>query len=66
VGACTAGSGFGFVENALRGDWTMGCERGRVRVAITLAPTTPPLVQFMSISALPPGDTGARPGTCPQ
>jgi CubicO group peptidase (beta-lactamase class C family) len=66
VGACTAGSGFGFVENALRGDWTMACERGRVRVAITLAPTSPPLVQFMSVSALAPGDTGARSGTCTQ
>jgi CubicO group peptidase (beta-lactamase class C family) len=66
VGACAAGSGFDRVENALRGDWTMACERGRVRVAITLAPTTPPLVQFMSVNALPPGDTGARSPTCPQ
>ena len=35
-------------------------------IAITLAPTTPPLVQFMSVSAVPPGDIGARPATCPQ
>ena len=33
VGACTAGSGFDRVENALRGDWTMTCERGRLKVA---------------------------------
>jgi hypothetical protein len=66
VGTCTAGSGFDRVENALRGDWTMTCERGRVRVAITLAPTAPPKVQFLSVSAVPPGDTGARAGTCPQ
>jgi hypothetical protein len=35
VGACTAGSGFDQVENALRGTWTMSCERGKLRVAIT-------------------------------
>ena len=50
VGACTAGSGFDRVENALRGDWTMSCERGKLRVAITLAPTNPPAVQFLSVS----------------
>jgi CubicO group peptidase (beta-lactamase class C family) len=63
VGACTAGSGFDRVENALRGDWTMSCERGRLRVAITLAPTSPPAVQFMSVGLAT--DT-VRPGTCPQ
>jgi CubicO group peptidase (beta-lactamase class C family) len=52
VGACQAGSGFDRVENALRGDWTMTCERGKVKVAITLAPTSPPTVQFLSVSAL--------------
>ena len=66
VGACSAGSGFDHVENALRGDWTMNCERGKVRVAITLAPTAPPAVQFLSVSALQPGDAGLRPGACPQ
>jgi CubicO group peptidase (beta-lactamase class C family) len=50
VGACTAGSGFDRVENALRGDWLMRCERGRLRVEITLAPTNPPTVQFLSVS----------------
>ena len=30
------------VENWLRGQWTMKCERGDVRVEITLAPTIPP------------------------
>jgi CubicO group peptidase (beta-lactamase class C family) len=66
IGACSAGSGFDHVENALRGDWTMTCERGNVRASITLAPTMPPKVQFLSVSAVPPGDTGARAGTCPQ
>ena len=46
--------GFDRVENALRGDWTMTCERGRLQVAITLAPTIPPKVQFMSVTAAPP------------
>ena len=65
VGACSAGSGFDRVENALRGDWTMACERGRLRVAITLAPTNPPAVQFMSVAPAPPPDQ-VRPGTCPR
>ncbi|HEV3140202.1 MAG TPA: serine hydrolase domain-containing protein, partial [Vicinamibacterales bacterium] len=42
VGACTAPTSFDIVENALRGSWTMRCERGPMQVAITLAPTTPP------------------------
>ena len=46
VGACTPGGIFDDVENALRGHWTMACERGKLRVAITLAPTLPPSVQF--------------------
>jgi CubicO group peptidase (beta-lactamase class C family) len=61
VGACTAGSGFDRVENALRGDWTMECERGRLRVAITLAPTNPPTVQFMSVA---PAEAGSAPAVC--
>jgi CubicO group peptidase (beta-lactamase class C family) len=65
VGACSAGSGFDHVENALRGDWTMTCARGRVRVAITLAPTMPPKVQFLSVAAAPAVDP-PRAGTCPQ
>jgi len=63
VGACTAGSGFDRVENALRGDWVMRCERGALRVAITLAPTNPPTVQFMSVA---PDAQTSRPGTCAQ
>jgi CubicO group peptidase (beta-lactamase class C family) len=65
VGACTAGSGFDHVENALRGDWTMACERGRLRAAITLAPTMPPKVQFLSVTTAPAVDV-PRAGTCPQ
>ena len=63
VGACTAGSGFDRVENALRGDWTMNCERGRLRLAITLAPTNPPTVQYISVT---PATDAPRPGVCSQ
>jgi len=53
VGVCKAPMSFDIVENALRGSWTVPCERGSLQVTITLAPTTPPRVQFMSV----------RPGT---
>jgi CubicO group peptidase (beta-lactamase class C family) len=55
VGACTAPGRFDFVENALRGQWTMTCERGNLQVGITLAPTMPPKVQYLAV----------RPGTAP-
>src|SRR6185436_19749917 len=48
-GSCTPASTFDDVENALRGRWTMSCERGKLQVAITLAPTMPPKVQFLSV-----------------
>jgi len=38
------------VENALRGTWTMSCDRGWLRVSVTLAPTVPPLVLISSSS----------------
>ncbi len=38
-------------ENALRGRWRMKCERGWLDLGITLAPTTPPLVQFMGVQS---------------
>jgi CubicO group peptidase (beta-lactamase class C family) len=59
VGACAAGD-FDIVENALRGSWTLNCERGKLQIAITLAPTVPPTVQFLSVrdaSAAPPAST---------
>jgi len=49
VGACRAPDQFTFVENALRGTWTLACERGNLDVAITLAPTMPPTVQFLQV-----------------
>ena len=51
VGACKAGA-FD-VENALRGQWNMTCEKGNLRVSITLAPTMPPKVQYLSVQPAP-------------
>jgi len=53
VGACAVPDRFDVVENALRGQWTMKCERGSLQVAITLAPTMPPAVQYMSVGPAP-------------
>jgi CubicO group peptidase (beta-lactamase class C family) len=58
-GSCTPGSTFDSVENALRGRWTMTCERGKLQVSITLAPTMPPRVQFLSIGPAPVSDARA-------
>ncbi|MCC7186716.1 MAG: beta-lactamase family protein [Acidobacteria bacterium] len=52
VGVCKVDAPFD-VENALRGVWTMSCERGDLRVAITLAPTMPPKVQHLSVQPAP-------------
>ena len=53
-GACRLEDGIE-AENALRGAWRMPCERGWVRVGITLSPTRPARVQALGIrSVLPP------------
>jgi CubicO group peptidase (beta-lactamase class C family) len=59
-GVCRADAGFD-VENALRGQWTMKCDRGSLRVAITLAPTMPPKVQYLNVTPLPPNAAPATP-----
>jgi CubicO group peptidase (beta-lactamase class C family) len=64
VGTCRAATGFDFVENALRGQWTLPCDHGFVRVYITLAPTMPPTVQFLTVDALAAPDPPRRPGLC--
>jgi len=51
VGTCRAEATDFDVENALRGAWTQQCERGAIRVSITLAPTEPPSVQMMAVRA---------------
>jgi hypothetical protein len=53
VGSCSPPTTFDVVENALRGQWTMACERGKLEVAITLAPTVPPTVQHLSVRPAP-------------
>jgi CubicO group peptidase (beta-lactamase class C family) len=57
VGSCVADTGrFDYVENALRGQWLVSCERGKLLAAITLAPTMPPTVQYLTVRASPPAD----------
>jgi CubicO group peptidase (beta-lactamase class C family) len=54
-GACRA-DGELEPENALRGAWRLACDRGALRVTLTLAPTQPPKVQHLEVvSALPLG-----------
>jgi CubicO group peptidase (beta-lactamase class C family) len=61
VGACARPDRFDVVENALRGQWTMSCERGTLRVSITLAPTMPPTVQYLSVRPSTAAPPAARP-----
>jgi CubicO group peptidase (beta-lactamase class C family) len=49
LGACRPDESFD-VENALRGTWKMTCDRGWLRVGITLAPTSPPRVQLWTMT----------------
>ena len=42
----------------------MNCEKGRLEVAITLAPTMPPTVQFLSVRPAPASPP--RTDTCPE
>lgn len=53
------------VENALRGQWMMRCDRGALRVAVTLAPTVPPKVQYLDVRRLERGETLVGPPVCP-
>ena len=65
VGACPAApEKFAYVENALRGHWTIACERGKLLATITLAPTMPPKVQFLNVR-LAPASVGG-PQACSQ
>jgi CubicO group peptidase (beta-lactamase class C family) len=47
------------VENALRGQWNLKCSRGALHVAITLAPTMPPRVQYLEVTRVPVAATAA-------
>jgi len=61
VGQCSMPASFDTVENWLRGQWTMKCERGDLRVGITLAPTIPPRVQHLDVRRAPEGPAGPAP-----
>lgn len=52
-GACRAESPIE-AENALRGKWALDCERGQVRVTMTLAPTLPPTIQHLETASILP------------
>ena len=63
-GRCEAASGFAYVENALRGQWILPCERGGLLVSVTLAPTMPPSVQFLEVTPAPPPEEVGPPALC--
>jgi CubicO group peptidase (beta-lactamase class C family) len=66
LGSCRPNAeGFDSVENALRGQWTIHCDRGRAFASVTLAPTIPPTVQFLSVRATAAGEP-VRPQACGQ
>jgi hypothetical protein len=51
-------------ENALRGRWTLACDRGRIRFVLTLAPTSSPSIQWLeATSVLPLGTRLAAAGS---
>jgi CubicO group peptidase (beta-lactamase class C family) len=62
VGTCRPEGDFD-VENALRGQWTLACEHGWLSVAVSLATTMPPKVQYLSVSPVAPG-VRPRTGAC--
>ncbi|GLC26839.1 serine hydrolase domain-containing protein [Roseisolibacter agri] len=51
-------------ENALRGRWRLRCGQGDLRVAITLAPTTPAGVQFLDVAPIKREDELAPAPAC--
>lgn len=60
LGACQAGASFAYVENPLRGEWLLTCDRGQLRAEVTLAPTMPPLVQHLELRPVAPGEDATR------
>jgi CubicO group peptidase (beta-lactamase class C family) len=65
LGTCTpATASFDFVQNALRGGWTMTCERGKVLMVATLAPTMPPKVQSLRVVPAPTESTRSDADAC--
>jgi hypothetical protein len=56
VGGGCATVGPMVAENALRGEWRIGCAQGALRVFITLAPTEPARVQQWDVAVLREGE----------
>jgi len=52
LGQCEQQEGFFSIENALRGQWLLDCERGSALASVTLSPTTPPRVQYLEVRAV--------------
>jgi len=64
TGACRSDAGaWDTIENALRGTWSIGCEKGKLQISITLAPTMPPKVQLLGVRVAPA--TPLRQEACP-
>jgi CubicO group peptidase (beta-lactamase class C family) len=55
VGECRDAGGWVSIENRLRGDWLLRCDRGDLVASVTLAPTEPPKVQHLELRRAPPG-----------
>ena len=64
VGACRDAGGWVSIENPLRGDWLLSCERGDLIASVTLAPIVPPRVQHLELRRAPAGGPKAS-STCP-
>lgn len=62
-GACREEGPF-VVENALRGSWRLRCAQGDLAVRITLAPTEPAQVQFLSVTPIGREASLAPPPAC--
>jgi hypothetical protein len=49
LGRCEEQAGFFAIENALRGQWLLDCERGSALATVTLSPTRPARVQHLEV-----------------
>jgi CubicO group peptidase (beta-lactamase class C family) len=63
LGACRT-EGDIKAENWLRGTFALRCDRGMLDVSLTLAPTQPPKVQFLSFTARGAQGPGAQDAPC--
>ena len=69
LGACRSAGDID-AENWLRGRFRLACERGALDATVTLAPTNPPRVRYLSFTegqgpSLPPGLGALRPVSSP-